>query len=264
MGTGINIGISNTSKKVKNFYVGISDKPKKIKKAWIGVNGVPKLFYSASRLPDGYQEVEYIKPFSNYYLIKSGIGYKQNPRVYVEFGIDDDFVGYIGCLFGYGLTDTKDDSFSYSVFSNSLNSLIFEYGRMTDPYGYSEFTYETNTPMTIGKHTIDFNKKENSKSTFYLDGKKIGEITPSNTSLVNYLAEEIYLLNYNYPTHSSHSNCCNAKFYTFRIYSNTNVLLRDLIPCYNDSYVGFYDLINNKFYSITNKTDTEIQLGPDI
>ena len=44
-GYGLWVGISNTSRKIKNAYVGVNGVARKVKAAWIGINGVARRFF---------------------------------------------------------------------------------------------------------------------------------------------------------------------------------------------------------------------------
>lgn len=53
-------------------------------------------------------------------------------------------------------------------------------------------------------------------------------------------------------TNNTPQRCCNGTIYYFKLFVNGS-LVRDLVPCINPSnVVGFYDLVNNVFYSSPN------------
>lgn len=55
-----------------------------------------------------------------------------------------------------------------------------------------------------------------------------------------------------------------AKVYDYKIYDNTNTLIRDFVPCYrkSDNVIWMYDIVNNQFY--TNSWSWTFSKGNDV
>lgn len=262
MGTGINIGVNNTSKKVKDFYIGISDKPKKIEKAWVGVNGVPKLFYSASRLPDGYQEVEYIYKNNSIGLnssIDTGIIPDNTVNIIIKARFTRNYTSNIYptklCLFGTDANTSEDisinnqRSFGIYISNNSTDGIPnYRYQKGSAQNGGGYLIYWPNKDFDDNDHIINFNyKDENNNYTQFKINDKI--ITLQNDKYERYTGTtHIFLL----PNSPIIQNIYQRLYYCI-IYKQEK-LLRNFIPCYkiSNNQVGLYDLENNVFYTDEN------------
>ena len=246
------IGINNQSKKVNNIYVGIGNESKKVLKGYVGIDGKAKLFYTSNRLPEGYQEVRYIKvnsEITNYKIyVNSGMTLKQNPRIVVDFTSES---GCYGSLFGV-YAYYSGNTYIYHAYIND-GKINFQYGT------YSSLNFNQQISITHGRHQVDFNKYENDKSNFYFDNTLIG----SSSIFSNNIGYVIYLMDKNNPN-SNATNNYKIKYHNFKIYDNTNNLLKDFIPCYDNIRIGFYDLVNSDFKPVASINDSDIEIGPNV
>lgn len=256
------IGINNKSKKINNIYIGVGDKSKKVLKGYVGVDGKAKLFYNSRKLPN-YTEIEYLEVNGAGY-IDTGITYNQDPRIVVTFEMDSNKNAF-GGIIGNGYLKYGQNKFRFYASINNIDGnkiLQLKYGE-EDSTGIEEYTTIDET-ITYQKYVLDFNRTEDGKARFYLGNTRIGNFTKSNLSNNSFTPKNILLGGVNYIQSGGLTAGNGIKIYSCQIYNNQNVLLRDFVPCYNNSYCGYYDLVNNIFYSAGEKTNSNITLGPNV
>lgn len=190
-------------------------------------NGSP----SFSRLPAGYQEVEYLKTkgqcsinIPDYFY-----NYKVRAKVDVEEFYDKDVVNV---LFG----------------SNSTNSLFWVQSDVLYTYlvGFNHVLSSTLFDITIEYYSSYCNIYINSQLVYNDTTAHVKKLV--NTILCNASNESQYF---------------RGKIFHFSIEGNEGNSL-DLIPCYriSDRKPGMYDIVNNVFY--TNAGTGEFSYGPDV
>lgn len=190
---------------------------------------------SASRLPQGYTEVEYIENTTMAYL---DIDFKPNQDTRIV--IDTQIV-----------TSTNYGKIISSGQWDKLNGIQLQYevgvnGTLLIDWGTSTRHYNTNINGDYNRHIYDWNK-----NNFYLDETLVASTTygnfQSSCNLLVFMASSTSCS----PTLSSHESVL-GKLYSLKIYDN-DVLSVDLVPCINSNNVaGVYDIVNDVFYTSPN------------
>lgn len=82
----------------------------------------------------------------------------------------------------------------------------------------------------------------------YLDVDGVKLTTGSNTSPMS--SNNILIFTNQYEI-NAHSTFVSAKLYSCMLYNSSYELVRDFVPCYrkSDNVIGLYDLVNNQFYT---------------
>lgn len=176
---------------------------------------------TASRLPEGYTEVEYIQSSGTQY-VDTGFKPNQDTRVVIDLQVSESHSGE-GHL--CSARSTSSGAFWILLYNNS---------KYTTRYGTQAGTA---LPITDrNRHVFDKNKNVTS-----VDGETVQN---------NY---ETFSVSANLPifcrlTGTTADAFLSAKLYSCQVYDN-GVLVRDFIPCKNASGVaGLYDTVNGKFY----------------
>lgn len=201
------------------------------------------------RLPNEYQEVEYIESTGTQY-IDTGVA----PTNKTNIKLDIEFI---------------------SGESNSWIPLIAERTRLTNSYqamlgiwinsNTKEIALnyaDTDTAGITGTNGSGRHVYSNTKNKFYLDNTLIK--TLSTSSFTSTLNLYVFALNeLNDGSTNIETRNCTAKLYELKIYDD-NILIRDFIPCYRklDNEIGLYDLVNNQFY--TNQGTGVFLMGTEV
>jgi len=211
----------------------------------------------ASRLPEGYAEVEYIQSNGTQYI---NVGsFNTNYRIV----IDAEPLGE-GTLFGgydwFSTGISKPVAYTYFLGGVFAPSIGFNY--------YTSGFKTTSDDITPRRILIEADAY---MDTVSLNGKTLS-IAAGNTSSAGSFKKTIRKLGLfariDYPKTQSKpyapANFISARLYSCRIYSNTTNLLKDFIPCVQASSgtVGLYDIVNNVFYK--SESDTEFAAGPAV
>lgn len=204
-------------------------------------NGV--VLWKKARLPDAYQEVEYIQSTGTQY-IDTGIVPRNTTRLVYDFQrtTADKSTNY-----WHGWTSAG----SQEVFCFGVNNTTGFVARVS-----STFTTSFELDYTdLNRHVFDL---MNGKQLF--DGVQLGNTTIGNTATSS---QTIYLFARHIEWGAHIDGYTQEKCYSCQIYNGTT-LVRDFIPCYrkSDNAIGLYDLANNKFYS-NNGTGTFLK-GNDV
>ena len=170
----------------------------------------------ASRLPEGYAEVQYIQSSGTQY-VDTGFKPNQDTRVLVKLSTSETGSHTV---FGADFSWT-DDGFALGV-------------------GFTHYGKETGTISGLNNespHEVDFNK-----NIIFMDGSTVLTMGASTFSVPHNLA-----LFANNRAGGIQEKTTMALYYC-RIYDG-NTIIRDYIPCKNaGGAVGLYDLIAQKFY----------------
>lgn len=173
----------------------------------------------ASRLPEGYAEVQYIQSSGTQY-VDTGFKPNQDSRVLIKLSTSETGSHTV---FGADFSWT-DDGFALGV-------------------GFTHYGNETGTISGLNDgspHEIDFNK-----NIISMDGSAILTMGTLTFSIPHNLA--LFANN----RAGSVSEMTTMEVYYCQIYDG-NTIIRDYIPCKNASgAVGLYDLIGQKFYGNT-------------
>ena len=194
-----------------------------------------------SRLPQGYQEVEYIESSGTQYI---DTGYKptgENMRLVMDYMYPASPNGK--SLFGAESSNT----FSITFYSRSATTAEFFIGSTYDVVSYNITTgtrYKLDCHANNGAFTANLN--EAAKSETY-SGNLVKTIN-------------LFLFTNN---GQQSTQLISARLYSCQIYDN-EILIRDFVPCYRkaDGAVGLYDLVNNVFY--TNAGSGRFAVGSNI
>ena len=203
----------------------------KIAKVYQGSN----LVYRASKLPNSFQELEYIESTGTQYIDTGVNNLSVNTRaiVYGEFVSGNS-------IFGNCLYNSSNASSGGILFMFATNSGASSFG-----VGDGGNVYVNSTKNLLGmsgalgtRYKVELNKN----GIFVDDVKKLDwDKTP--TQMLN---------DYNLRLFGGYGayNTPNAKIYYFKLYDNS-VLIRNFVPCYRkvDSVIGLYDTVNDVFYA---------------
>lgn len=170
----------------------------------------------ASRLPEGYAEVQYIQSSGTQY-VDTGFKPNQDTRVLIKLSTSETGSHTV---FGADFSWT-DDGFALGV-------------------GFTHYGKETGTISGLNNespHEVDFNK-----NIIFMDGSTVLTMGASTFSVPHNLA-----LFANNRAGGIQGKTTMALYYC-RIYDG-NTIIRDYIPCKNaGGAVGLYDLVDGKFY----------------
>lgn len=190
---------------------------------------------TASRLPEGYTEVEYIKSSGTQY-IDTGFVPNQDTRVVCD------------AVF------SPEGTSSQYFFGVRVSSTSRQFGLRGTASGY-QIKYGnvdggTTSGVETGRILIDFNKNKLSVGSLSLSNDYATFTCPGNMYL--------FAANNNGAVYANST----ATVYSMQIYDN-GVLVRDFVPCKNASGVaGLYDTVNGKFYG--NAGSGSFAVGADV
>ena len=199
---------------------------------------------TSSRLPNAYQEVEYIQSTGTQYA-DTGISCSGGIRGIFKANVQTK--GYI-C----GCHNTSSPFGRCGVNANGSNGWQFGYGNNSSSFGIFNFDID---------YEVDFQTYYSSaymkvKGGDYNDWTTLTTGSRQTVASLNCLIfTQQYAL-----THGE--ALTQAKLYYLQIYNSNNELVGDFVPCYrkSDNEIGLYNLVNDSF--ITNSgTGTFIKGG---
>lgn len=193
-------------------------------------------------LPDGYGKISYVESLQDQYTIIDYIP-KETTRVVVEYSYDA-IAGRDQPLFGSRTGST----------SGSRQFVLWMEWDSSGPY--TGFIYGgnqwngTDVPSNGYPLTCDIGQKltaDVSVNGYYIDGTLIHSVT--NTGLPSPYNLAIFHVSNSNTGVESGKTSFKGRIYSFKIYEG-DTLVVDLVPTIivSTAYVGFYDVINNKFY----------------
>lgn len=197
-----------------------------------------------SRLPGGYQEVEYIESTGTQYIDTDFY-----PNQNTNFDTDINFIsaneGTAIPLFACRKSFSEHPY--YGVWISASKVPIYIYGGSND----------TSSKGIILSNNIRTNIKNNRNKLYF------------NNIETNSVPLQIFQSMYNLFLFGLNNNGSHdgrnlrMKMYYFKLYDN-DILIRNFIPCYrkSDNKVGMYDLAEDKFY--TNQGTGEFLKGADV
>ena len=195
------------------------------------------------RLPNEYQEVEYIESTGNQ-CINTGIPLNQYRKCEMEFSptligatVDERL-----CIDG-GLNNSSQ---------NDVRNLLYIYGgtkKLCLAYGNSSHRIDSVELEINLKYIIEYEMLANSCS-LTINGNKYSA-SYGATLITN--GDNVFL----FGASNSASNqkpyidLASMRLYNAKYYNDNDILIRNFIPCYrkSDNKVGLYDLVNNVFYT---------------
>ena len=208
------------------------------------VNGGTDTFVTGDdivKLPNEYQEVEYIESSGTQY-IQTGYTPKQNTKIYVKMSpTSSGTFGEYPIMFGAQNTQYGTGG-NFVVFYNSNHTINARTGQTTTNIKNSDYSV---TVGNIYEIELSFNKLVINGTT-YADNVNtwvdfvypINIFTRSNTPV----SGETYTM--------ADKGKSPYKLYTFKCYEDS-ILVRNFVPCYrkSDDEIGVYDLVSGQFYT---------------
>lgn len=186
------------------------------------------------RLPDEYQQVEWIEGTKNQQLIIPVPGISDN----------ETFTAVLDSQTVSILSGTN-----VFISATALAGAGTWMGLISSQMAIGAGIYFSTAPTTRCVKTIVFSNAQITAT--------IGEETYSRVTDVH--KPETMLRVFRTPSYYS-----DTKVYSLKIYDTNNVLIRDLIPCYriSDSEIGMYDLVSQNFF--TNSGTGTFSKGNDV
>ena len=180
-----------------------------------------------AKLPEEYQEVEYIESTGTQY-IDTGLTFDKINDIKMKLEITVLPSRASTAIFG-----ANGSSDEVLLFYDETADRIYLNGTLI-PYKPDINTiYDIDFNLTDGNASLTINNKVLGTSTGNSINKKcllFGVISISTAVDISYYA--------------------NYKLYRFEVIDTNNILVKHLIPCYrkSDNEIGLYDLVNNEFY----------------
>lgn len=199
-----------------------------------------KILKKVARLPDEYQEVEYIESTGTQY-INTGFKPNQDSRIDVEWFKSRNHDGF---LCGERTAYSSPDTFDINV------------GTTTQVYlQFNKYSYPTGFQSYISTKYISSLSKDGG----YMDGVKLVSFPDYDNFVADY---NIFLFGLNQGG-AVEQRTFFGGIYSCQIY-DSNTLVRDFVPCYrkSDGVIGLYDLANDVFY--TNAGSGSFLKGEDV
>jgi len=186
-----------------------------------------------SRLPNGYQEVEYIESTGTQW-IDTGV-YANS----LTTGFEMTFLGKnnltttdgsFGTIFG-GRQSSSSMQFDMSTYNGSKSSGVFEVGNRTQV----ALDYTKNVKLTCSYKNAVFTSCTGTATT----------LTPANTT--SPMSVSLFAMHQRGTT--LYYECGSLQLYSYKMYEG-NTLIRNFVPCYriSDNVIGLYDTVNDVFY----------------
>lgn len=195
------------------------------------------------RLPDGFQEVEYLG-MSQYCYFALGAKTYENIGFKTIFLLAERYTGY-----GPHFVSTTNNYIKFLPRNNGGTMIQFK--------GGSEKSSSTVIPLN-NVATAEFNTDGNGVLNASWSGGSLSVTPTAGTNTIG----NLYLCAYaNSPGNGDWS--MNGLLYEFKLYNNGE-LVENFVPCYrvSDGVIGLYDIILGNFY--TNQGTGNITKGRDI
>lgn len=214
----------------------------------------------ASRLPDGYTEVEYIQSSGN-----AGIntGLFGNTLAKTRWVFDAEPLDSINkfLLLGCSYSKSSGGEFNYFELSGSSSYYFAHFG--------TKIQNITNL-LSLNRMTIEFDATSyNTAGTTStqiigsVDGNSFEFTASANSNIKNLPVAFIFAANRRTGSVAKIYYAGQGKLYSCKVYNAASAVLRDFVPCINPSgTVGLYDLLEGKFYA--NKGTGAFTAGPDV
>lgn len=197
-------------------------------------------FVSARRLPDGYQEVEWIEKHPGA-VLNTGMTITSDSRVMIDCYLISKASSRFGCQ------TTNYNGFIISLSGNTAYAIGT--AASVDKWTLLE-------QLTRGRYCIDI---DGVNHTAKIDGVTVhSDVRVSNTNAN-------FILGYVSTTpHASYQQAEGSRFYSFRIYRE-GILVCDLVPCriLENNDVGMYDIIRQTYHGNA-YTEGYWSAGPDV
>lgn len=208
---------------------------------------------SFSRLPAGYQEVEYLESYTGSPYIKTDIKPPINCNFEAEVSINAnghlqspllDF-SIFGCDLGW---NSRGYSLGFdNAYANKFLGIYFHMQTNFTLSGYTSFLPNKN----------DFYKYKYESFNCYINN----ELYITSLSYIS-IDHPIYIFGINRSGNAIGISSNGTRIKRLRLYTSEDIA--DFIPCYRkeDEVAGMYDIVEGKFY--TNAGTGEFIVGPEI
>lgn len=186
---------------------------------------LPVIEDAASRLPDGYTELEYIESTGTQWIDTDALP-NQNSAIELKIEFTHDPASAQEAIYGARTSDTKQ-FWAYYRYNSDAFAMRF---------GTTSTNYMLAMPA-IGTHFIN-----QTKNVFDVDGEQTSAPMMDFTSTY-----PIYLFGVN--NQGSVQYPASVRIFYCKIYDN-GTLIRDFVPCTDpSSAVGLYDIVGQQFYA---------------
>ena len=195
-------------------------------------------------VPIEYQQIEYIQSTGEQY-IETNIIPNQDSTLEVDY----QFLQFTQSAASIGGTRESSSLNGFGIGYRSSQMVLAQYG--------GSQTSNINMPKEDTQRHVE----KLSKNQFYRDGILL-ETLPSST-FTGYATINLFRWN---SALAGDAACVYTKVYGCKIY-NGDTIVRNFIPCYRklDNKPGFYNTVNNKFYTNANTSATQdFIVGPDV
>ena len=189
------------------------------------------------RLPEDYQEVEYIESTGTQY-INTGYIHKSNTKIRMSCNVLNSSPNAFSAIFGARRANYNYNNMSFFIrFHNQFNPAYCRTGAET---GGTHMIYNTDIIVEAEGQTATWTDATNTYS-----------ITTTGTADDGY--NPMFLFNIN--TDSGSGVTPDTSWSKMRLYSciisENDVEMRNFVPCYrkSDNAIGLYDLVTNVFFS---------------
>lgn len=200
------------------------------------------------RLPDEYQEVEYIESTGTQY-IDSGVKLNQDSRFIVDYQYKANTTS--ARVFG-NISSLPPNGLGLSTSAGTINSKVQAYYNQNN-WTPSSQDSESFIPLTNRLvYERNANKQYINGNLYYTD------------DIVNFtMVSNATIFGFYYGDGNNNFLKASMLLYSLKIWNN-NVLVRDFVPCYRilDNKPGLYDIVNDVFY-VNQGTGTDFTLGPN-
>jgi len=194
------------------------------------INAPKKIINASGRLPNEYQEVDYLESTATQY-IDTGVIPTSNTRLIGNFQFTQHYKG------------TTTEAINGTTHSNLVGRLAFGYTSAISSnnfyIGIADKNIDTGVPFYLYTYNIEIYGNGYWRINDTVGKEEVAEL---ETDLSLFLFARNNNGVFNVPA--------KMRLYDCRIYEN-NVLIRDFIPCYrkSDKVLGLYDMVNNIFYT---------------
>lgn len=209
-----------------------------------------------SRLPSGYQEVEYVQNYANTsvntsYLAFIDTNFKPNQDTRIVMTMKCDKSNNFSRFCGAGGYD-KINAIQFDYENGAQGTLHISWGAVGGWITYSECAGDYNI------HEYDWNK-----NYFYRDKGTSNEFSASTDYTAFQCTDNLGIFtNILNGSGELDYNVLYGRLYSCQIYDN-GTLIRDFVPCINpNNVVGVYDIVNNVFYQSGN--GNSFVAGPEV
>ena len=225
---------------------------------------VDELTLSYSRVPAGYQEIEYLQSTGTQYIKTLHSYIQYNEQVEIDFMLKENVTnrGLFGYSYGTGASNCRHG------FGNTAGSFVYRFHHTANSSGTGtaellivDSTAVLNTKISAVINNSSHQIKEN------------GSVITSSSSLMKYPTSTIQNIGANMPlfclwdytgSYQDNSHIAACIYEWKRTDRSNNTVVEDLVPCRKTSNntLGMYDIVSGTF--ITNSGSGTFTAGPNV